>query len=293
VSTWQSTSRDPLDGVAGTTTETNPYHYVDNDPLNKTDPTGERPADACLAYLPTVGDLQGYGLSQSDATAEHANQLSNCQYYELEFPNGPSDDTRTNPSGYTAGGGGGSQFGRGFSTFLQGASCISMVGSWTSPFGPLVQIGSAAYLCHVAAKWIDAASDIGTSAARNSPDAITRGAPGQNAARHFAWSALIAGELADSLHFDFAADWVTEQLTELHETFGLACSGTALECQWDTAADRNNNRSGREFGLTLDGASESDLESRTSARASELLTSRQLDLRGGCPSSTKIALGGC
>ena len=31
-------SPDPLDGIPGTTTETNPYHYTDNDPTNKTDP---------------------------------------------------------------------------------------------------------------------------------------------------------------------------------------------------------------------------------------------------------------
>jgi hypothetical protein len=37
------TARDPLDGVPGTTTVSNPYHYSDNDPLNKVDPTGERP----------------------------------------------------------------------------------------------------------------------------------------------------------------------------------------------------------------------------------------------------------
>ena len=37
-------TRDPLDGVDGTpTTEANPYHYADNDPLNKTDPLGLRP----------------------------------------------------------------------------------------------------------------------------------------------------------------------------------------------------------------------------------------------------------
>ncbi len=36
---------DPLDGVDGTPTVANPYHYVDNDPLNKTDPTGLRPTD--------------------------------------------------------------------------------------------------------------------------------------------------------------------------------------------------------------------------------------------------------
>jgi RHS repeat-associated protein len=39
------TSRDPLDGVDGTPTVSNPYHYADNDPLNKIDPTGLRPDD--------------------------------------------------------------------------------------------------------------------------------------------------------------------------------------------------------------------------------------------------------
>jgi RHS repeat-associated protein len=34
------TKTDPLLGVAGTTTVANPYHYTDNDPLNKTDPSG-------------------------------------------------------------------------------------------------------------------------------------------------------------------------------------------------------------------------------------------------------------
>ena len=38
-------SRDPLDGVPGTTAETNPYHYVLNDPINMTDPSGLRPSD--------------------------------------------------------------------------------------------------------------------------------------------------------------------------------------------------------------------------------------------------------
>jgi RHS repeat-associated protein len=36
---------DPLDGVAGTTTITNPYHYADNDPINALDPLGLRPDD--------------------------------------------------------------------------------------------------------------------------------------------------------------------------------------------------------------------------------------------------------
>jgi RHS repeat-associated protein len=43
--TGQFTAPDPLDGVDGTPTVANPYHYADNDPLNKTDPTGMRPED--------------------------------------------------------------------------------------------------------------------------------------------------------------------------------------------------------------------------------------------------------
>jgi len=39
-------TRDPLDGINGTTTVTNPYHYADNDPLNMVDPTGLRASDA-------------------------------------------------------------------------------------------------------------------------------------------------------------------------------------------------------------------------------------------------------
>ncbi len=36
---------DPLDGVDGTTTVANPYHYADNDPVNRADPTGMQPDD--------------------------------------------------------------------------------------------------------------------------------------------------------------------------------------------------------------------------------------------------------
>lgn len=41
-------SPDPLDGVDGTTTVANPYHYTDNDPINKTDPLGLRPSDGSI-----------------------------------------------------------------------------------------------------------------------------------------------------------------------------------------------------------------------------------------------------
>ncbi|MDZ7734495.1 MAG: LamG-like jellyroll fold domain-containing protein [Acidimicrobiia bacterium] len=42
--------RDPLDRVQGTPTLTNPYHYTDNDPHNKTDPLGLRPDPIDLRY---------------------------------------------------------------------------------------------------------------------------------------------------------------------------------------------------------------------------------------------------
>lgn len=56
-------TRDPLDGVNGTPTVANPYHYADNDPLNKTDPTGMRPSDPvykdpCRSFGP------GYSLDE-------------------------------------------------------------------------------------------------------------------------------------------------------------------------------------------------------------------------------------
>jgi len=37
------TKRDPLDGIDGTATVSNAYHYTDNDPLNRSDPSGMRP----------------------------------------------------------------------------------------------------------------------------------------------------------------------------------------------------------------------------------------------------------
>jgi RHS repeat-associated protein len=57
------TTPDPLDGVDGTTTVANPYHYADNDPINKVDPLGLRPCDTTLeCFLKTrnhPGGLSG------------------------------------------------------------------------------------------------------------------------------------------------------------------------------------------------------------------------------------------
>ncbi|RIK02116.1 MAG: hypothetical protein DCC48_18480 [Acidobacteria bacterium] len=44
------TTRDPLDGAAGTPTVTSPYHYTANDPINKVDPLGLRPGDCSFEF---------------------------------------------------------------------------------------------------------------------------------------------------------------------------------------------------------------------------------------------------
>jgi RHS repeat-associated protein len=42
------TTRDPLDGINGTTTVSNPWHYTVNDPTNRRDPLGLRPTDGAF-----------------------------------------------------------------------------------------------------------------------------------------------------------------------------------------------------------------------------------------------------
>jgi len=49
--TCSVTTRDPLDGINGTTVVANPYHYADNDPINKTDPSGERSTDSAYPAM--------------------------------------------------------------------------------------------------------------------------------------------------------------------------------------------------------------------------------------------------
>lgn len=44
-STGAFTTTDPLSGMSGTPVSNNPYHYADNDPLNRIDPTGLRTED--------------------------------------------------------------------------------------------------------------------------------------------------------------------------------------------------------------------------------------------------------
>ena len=44
------TTTDPLNGIPGTSTANNPYHYADNDPLNRSDPSGLQAGEG--AFLP-------------------------------------------------------------------------------------------------------------------------------------------------------------------------------------------------------------------------------------------------
>ena len=57
------TTPDPLDGVDGTPTVANPYHYADNDPLNRVDPLGLRPTETCAGYF---GDPHGQDLQDCE-----------------------------------------------------------------------------------------------------------------------------------------------------------------------------------------------------------------------------------
>ncbi|MBV6510279.1 MAG: hypothetical protein JJLCMIEE_03418 [Acidimicrobiales bacterium] len=59
------TTRDPLDGAAGTPTVTSPYHYTANDPINKVDPTGRRPGDCEFTVLDACFDTLAPGLQST------------------------------------------------------------------------------------------------------------------------------------------------------------------------------------------------------------------------------------
>ena len=60
------TTRDPMGGVDGTPTVANPYHYADNDPLNKIDPMGTRPCDADFGNRDNANDLRYDAVERPD-----------------------------------------------------------------------------------------------------------------------------------------------------------------------------------------------------------------------------------
>jgi len=63
-------SRDPLDGQNGTPVVANPYHYTDNDPINKTDPTGmSTTTDSSGPFSPAGTPVWGQG-APSDPLCE-------------------------------------------------------------------------------------------------------------------------------------------------------------------------------------------------------------------------------
>jgi RHS repeat-associated protein len=64
------TSRDPAPGQPGTTTLTNPYHYADNNPLNRTDPTGQ--TDQAATNGSPVGTSTAFGAESATGGATGA-----------------------------------------------------------------------------------------------------------------------------------------------------------------------------------------------------------------------------
>jgi len=68
------TTIDPLDGVAGTVVETNPYHYVNNDPVNLLDPLGLRPGHGRDAFSDsTFAGYPGFNFNAGYAGLENLN----------------------------------------------------------------------------------------------------------------------------------------------------------------------------------------------------------------------------
>ncbi|MFN8039162.1 MAG: RHS repeat-associated core domain-containing protein [Acidimicrobiales bacterium] len=77
-------TRDPLDGVTGTPAESNPYHYTGNDPLNRADPSGQRPGDATLIHA------VGFGVTPFPAVDDGiflADNDPRCAPYKARYPN--------------------------------------------------------------------------------------------------------------------------------------------------------------------------------------------------------------
>lgn len=83
------TTVDPLDGVDGTTTVSNPYHYANNDPLNQTDPLGLRPSDDDMDIV-AMSQSQAVVLSSLSGGFDCGSVSVPGQFDGLIFgPNGP------------------------------------------------------------------------------------------------------------------------------------------------------------------------------------------------------------
>lgn len=278
-------SRDPLPGVNGTTTVANPYHYADNDPINRTDPTGMRSQDADFIAcandprLPGSQELQGdpYGIGNGFlAVDERASEISNCMKGRKE--GGFARTAGESEASLCA-------------KAVGAASIAGMGGS-----GP--QAYDVLHACDAAYYWIgEAGGNYGAPA-----DALAQSdARVWNAMRHYVWSALIGSEVESG---------AASIAVGTHEAAGHSCPGTARECEWDKQADRHNNALGISYGnsillkygdrfnwcgnfhghppsLCLKSFDYEGLLADVRARARQELPNGNLDLRGGCPSSSQ------
>ncbi|HMS89855.1 MAG TPA: RHS repeat-associated core domain-containing protein [Acidimicrobiales bacterium] len=74
--TGHFTTPHPLDGQPATTTETNPYHYTNNNPTNHTDPHGLSPTDSTLhPFRPSI-EWRGPPMSTQSAVGESLSSTS-------------------------------------------------------------------------------------------------------------------------------------------------------------------------------------------------------------------------
>ncbi len=81
---------DPLDGINGTPTVANPYHYADNDPLNKTDPLGLRADDDLFDIDYEDRCFESTGVPGQLWTDPAGDQGLGCWALEVTGPTGPN-----------------------------------------------------------------------------------------------------------------------------------------------------------------------------------------------------------
>jgi len=276
-------TRDPLDGVSGTTTVANPYHYTNNDPINLTDPTGKRSCDV------------GFGVSLASCgglpRSNHAGVAGLPMFDWPEFPEIPCIVV---PISCLAGD---QAVAARPNTFVRSTKPDLLV---LPPFGnkdpDIYPDKGEAYFCMAAVlSWILAqASWKGADAMRGcvyaaifTPISILASQydsdPGRrNAQRHFSFAAAIS-----FLAGEFGA-WVA---LEAHEVAGNCASSVQSECDHDGAVDEWNNRWGVGYGTYLrnerDGGrfSFSNISSFFSgivAKSKELSQNGTLNLTGVC-----------
>jgi RHS repeat-associated protein len=101
-------TRDPLDGVAGTVTIGNPYHYAGNDPIGRSDPTGMSSVGDNLFRAPVHQIVSGeHTLESGDYVFIDGHWVDRTAYYDYALQRNRTDaahweaeQTKWNAGGY-------------------------------------------------------------------------------------------------------------------------------------------------------------------------------------------------